>query len=137
MTASDKKFLSIMPKLTTRRVDMLLEDVIGCRWTISVLSAVARGVNRPGAIERHIDGISAKVLGDRLRRFTRAGIFERTQFPEIPPRVEYQLSSFGMKFVGLLKEVEKLQAEIDAEYGMRSAERGMRPVAANGRVVRG
>jgi DNA-binding HxlR family transcriptional regulator len=117
MTESDKKFLAIMPKLNSRRVDMLLEDVIGCRWTISVLGAVARGVRRPGALERHIEGISAKVLSDRLRHFTRAGIFERIQFAEIPPRVEYRLTDFGKKFMRLLNEVEKLQAELNGERG--------------------
>jgi len=76
MTASDKKFLAVMPKLNSSRVDRLLEDVIGCRWTISVLRAVASGVNRPGALERHIQGISAKVLSDRLKHFQRAGILE-------------------------------------------------------------
>lgn len=111
--ASEKKTLAMMPKLNSRRVDMLLEDVIGCRWTISVLRAVGRGVNRPGALERHIEGISAKVLGDRLRHFTRAGIFERIQYPEIPPRVEYHLTPFGKRFLRLLKEVEKLQAELN------------------------
>jgi len=113
MTASDKKFLAIMPKLNSRRVEMLLEDVLGCRWTISVLGAVAKGVQRPGALERHIKGISAKVLSDRLRHFTRVGVFERVQFPEIPPRVEYRLTPFGKKFVRLLDEVEKLQVELD------------------------
>jgi len=115
MPESDKKILAAMPKLNSRRVDMLLEDVIGCRWTISVLRAVAGGVHRPGALERHIKGISTKVLGDRLRHFTRAGIFERLQFPEIPPRVEYRLTGFGKKFLKLLKEVEKLQAELNGD----------------------
>jgi DNA-binding HxlR family transcriptional regulator len=112
MSASDKKFLALMPKLNSGRVEMLLEDVIGCRWTFSVLRAVASGVNRPGALERHIEGISAKVLSDRLKNFTRAGLFERISFPEIPPRVEYHLTDFGKKFLRLLKEVERLQAEI-------------------------
>jgi DNA-binding HxlR family transcriptional regulator len=115
MSDSDKKYLAAMPKLDSRRVDRLLEDVIGCRWTITVLRAVAGGVHRPGALERHIDGISTKVLGDRLRRFTRAGIFQRVQFPEIPPHVEYHLTAFGTKFLGLLKEVEKLQKELNRE----------------------
>jgi DNA-binding HxlR family transcriptional regulator len=115
MTDKDRKYLALMPKLSSRRVDMLLEDVIGCRWTISVLRAVARGVNRPGALERHIEGISPKVLSDRLRHFTRARIFERVQFPEIPPRVEYRLTDFGKKFLKLLKEAEKLQAELNRE----------------------
>jgi DNA-binding HxlR family transcriptional regulator len=113
MTASDKKFLKIMPKLDSGRVDTLLEDVIGCRWSISVLRAVGGGVHRPGALERHIAGISTKVLTDRLRQFNRAGIFERVQFPEIPPRVEYRLTGFGKKFLKLLKAAEKLQAELD------------------------
>ena len=117
MTDSDKKFLAIMPKLKSRHVEILLEEVLGCRWTISVLGAVARGIRRPGALERHIEGISAKVLSDRLRHFTRAGIFERIQFPEIPPRVEYHLTDFGRKFTRLLKEVERLQAELNAETG--------------------
>jgi DNA-binding HxlR family transcriptional regulator len=115
MTASDKKILSIMPKLNSGRVDRLLEDVIGCRWTISVLQAVNRGVNRPGALERHIEGISAKVLSDRLKHFQRAGILQRVPFPEIPPRVEYRLTPFGKKFSRLLKEVERLQKELDKE----------------------
>ena len=117
MAQSDQKILAAMPKLNSQRVAMLLEEVIGCRWTISVLAAVAKGVKRPGALERHIEGISAKVLSDRLRQFTRAGIFERVQFPEIPPRVEYRLTAFGRKFLRLLQEVEKLQAELNGETG--------------------
>src|SRR5215472_11956216 len=71
MAQSDKKILAAMPKLNSRRVPMLLEEVIGCRWTISVLGAVAGGVRRPGALERHIAGISAKVLADRLPFYSR------------------------------------------------------------------
>ena len=110
-----------MPKLRSRHVEILLEEVIGCRWTISVLGAVAKGVSRAGALERHIDGISAKVLSDRLRHFTRAGIFERVQFPEIPPHVEYRLTDFGRKFMRLLTEVEKLQAELNETKGKTAA----------------
>jgi DNA-binding HxlR family transcriptional regulator len=62
-----------------------------------------------------VAGISTKVLSDRLRQFQRAGIFERVQFPEIPPRVEYRLTGFGKKFLKLLKEAEKLQEELNRE----------------------
>jgi hypothetical protein len=50
ISANDKKILAAMPKLAARRVETLLEDVIGCRWTVSVLRAVASGVRRPGAL---------------------------------------------------------------------------------------
>jgi DNA-binding HxlR family transcriptional regulator len=121
MKDSERKLLSIMPKLNSRRVDMLLEDVIGCRWTITVLRAVAGGVTRPGALQRHLEGISAKILSDRLRRFTRVGLFRRVVFPEIPPRVEYQLTPFGKKFLRLIKEVEKLQAELSESKEVEAA----------------
>ncbi len=52
---------------------------------------------------------------DQLRAFTRAGIFERGQFPKIPPGVEYRLTDFWKKFLTLLKAVEKLQRELIAE----------------------
>jgi DNA-binding HxlR family transcriptional regulator len=129
MTDSDKKILAIMPKLNPKRVDVLLEDVIGCRWTISVLRAVGSGVTRPGAIERHIEGISPKVLSDRLRNFTRAGIFERVQFPEIPPRVEYRFTAFGKKFLRLLKAVEQLQEELDGDNDAKAPATKSRPRA--------
>jgi len=124
MAQNDKKILAKMPKLASRQVATLLEEIIGCRWTISVLGAVAKGVNRPGALERYIDGISAKVLTDRLRHFTRAGIFERVQFPEIPPRVEYRLTDFGKKFMRLVREVERLQAELSGENANGSSTQG-------------
>ena len=119
MTAKEMRILAAMPKLGSRRVDVLLEDVIGCRWSLSVLRAVASGVHRPGALEHHVRGISAKVLADRLKTFTRAGIFERIAHAEIPPRVEYRLTEFGRKFLGLTREVERLQAELDAAAGRR------------------
>jgi DNA-binding HxlR family transcriptional regulator len=117
LIVNDEEFLKIMPRLDFRRVDALVEDVLGCRWSISVLRAVKDGVRRPGELERHIEGISTKVLGDRLKAFTRAGVFEREIFPEVPPRVEYRLSRFGGKFVRLIQYVEELQAELDAEAG--------------------
>ena len=131
ISARDKKILAAMPKLAARRVDVLVEDVLGCRWTVSVLRAVAGGIRRPGALERHINGISTKVLNDRLRAFTRVGIFERVQFPEIPPRVEYRVTDFGKKFLKLLKEIEKLQRELVAgpdvnnETGRRTGRTGL------------
>lgn len=115
---NDLKFLAILPKLNSGRVEVLLEEIIGCRWSMSVLRVVASGVHRLGALERKIKGISAKVLNDRLQRFKDAGIFERVQFPEIPPRVEYHLTTFGKNFTKLLKEVEHLQAILDKETNM-------------------
>ncbi len=94
---------------------MLIEDVLGCRWTVSVLRTVSKGINRPGAMEREIKGISPKILSDRLRRFTNAGLFLRKVFPEVPLRVEYYLTPVGKKFMVVLEAIEKLQCELDRD----------------------
>ena len=64
---------------------------------------------------RNLEGLSTKVLNDCLRKNVDFGILERIAYPEIPPRVEYVVTSFGNKFIRILDELEKLQEEIEAE----------------------
>ncbi len=92
-------------------VSRMIEDVVGCKWSMAVLGAVRRGVRRPGAIERELPGLTAKVLNERLRKLVRFGILARTAFPEVPPRVEYHLTPFGGRFARLLDLVDELQHE--------------------------
>ncbi len=92
----------------------MVEDIVGCKWSLAVIDLVRRGVCRPGAMEHAIDGLSAKVLNERLRKLQRYGILEKASYPEIPPRVEYSLTPFGMKFSGLLDQVRQLDAELRA-----------------------
>jgi DNA-binding HxlR family transcriptional regulator len=92
-----------------------LEDMIGCKWSLSVLAAVRGGVHRPVALEQAIPGISKKVLNERLRKLMRYGLVERRAFAEIPPRVEYRLTAFGRKFARIVDSVERLQRELGGE----------------------
>jgi len=92
----------------------MVEDIVGCKWSLAVIDLVRRGVCRPGAMEHAIDGLSAKVLNERLRKLQRYGILAKASYPEIPPRVEYSLTPFGMKFTGLLDQVRRLDAELRA-----------------------
>ena len=85
-----------------------LEDVIGCKWSVSVLLAIEAGINRPGMLERHIDGISAKVLSERLRKLTVYGLLEKHSFAEIPPRTEYTLTDLGKKQVSMIQQIHEL-----------------------------
>ena len=87
-----------------------LEDVIGCKWSVSVLLAIEAGINRPGMLERHIDGISAKVLSERLRKLTVYGLLEKHSFAEIPPRTEYTLTVLGKKLVSIIQQIHELDA---------------------------
>jgi DNA-binding HxlR family transcriptional regulator len=86
----------------------MVEDIIGCKWSLTVLGLVADGVHRPGAMQRRVPGLTAKVLNERLRKLLRFGIIERQVFAEVPPRVEYRLTTFGRRFDGVLREIALL-----------------------------
>lgn len=88
----------------------MLEDVLGCKWSLHVLQLVRSGVCRPGAMARAVPGLSAKVLNERLVKLVRYGVLERKVFAEVPPRVEYRLTAYGERFVGLLDQVAALDA---------------------------
>lgn len=90
----------------------MVEDIIGCKWSLTVLDLVHRGVNRPGAMVHAVDGLTTKVLNERLRKLTRFGIVEKIVYAEVPPHVEYTLTPFGRKFIGVLASIERLQREI-------------------------
>jgi DNA-binding HxlR family transcriptional regulator len=95
-------------------VSRMVEDIVGCKWSLAVLARVRGGTRRPGALEHSIPGITAKVLNERLRKLARYGIVARTQYAEIPPRVEYALTPFGERFAAILDGVARLQRDIDA-----------------------
>ncbi len=89
-----------------------LEQVIGCKWSVSVLQEIREGTCRPGALERAIDGISTKVLSERLRKLTQYGLLEKQSFPEIPPRTEYRLTEAGKRLTDIIEQIQNLDQEI-------------------------
>lgn len=95
----------------------MVEDVLGCKWSMHVLLLVESGIRRPGAMERAVEGLTAKVLNERLTKLTRYGILRRTSYPEVPPRVEYDLTDFGQRFSTIIAGIRQLQATIDEGGG--------------------
>lgn len=89
-----------------------LEDVVGCKWSVSVLQAVGSGIARPGALERHIAGISTKVLSERLRKLTRYGLLDKRVYAEVPPRTEYALTAAGRQLVAIIRQIKDLDDEL-------------------------
>lgn len=95
-------------------VAAMVENIVGCKWSVRILQLCAQGHNRPSAILRACPGLSTKVMNERLRKMIRFGIVHRTVFGEKPPiEVEYRLSRFGLRFMGILDEVRRLQEEVD------------------------
>ncbi|HEX7013144.1 MAG TPA: helix-turn-helix domain-containing protein [Steroidobacteraceae bacterium] len=92
-------------------VSHMVEQIVGCKWSLTVLSLITSGVHRPSAMQRQVEGLTAKVLNERLRKLERFGIIERRVFAEIPPRVEYRLTPFGRRFNGVLEQIAALEHE--------------------------
>jgi DNA-binding HxlR family transcriptional regulator len=92
-------------------VSHMVEEVVGCKWSITVLSLITSGVSRPGAMQRRVRGLTAKVLNERLKKLLRFGIIERQIYAEVPPRVEYRLTTFGKRFNSVIADIAALEEE--------------------------
>jgi len=66
------------------------------RWKMVVIFHLFdRGTMRFSELERAIPGASQKMLIQQLRGLERDGIVARTVYPQVPPRVEYELTAWG------------------------------------------
>lgn len=95
-------------------VAAMVESIVGCKWSVRLLELIAEGENRPSALLRACEGLSAKVLNERLVKMRRFGIVERRAKGQRPPlEVRYELTPFGCRFAGVLDEVRRLQRAVD------------------------
>ncbi|MFJ2645549.1 winged helix-turn-helix transcriptional regulator [Streptomyces sp. NPDC087420] len=69
-------------------------DVLGERWSLLAIREMGYGVHRFGRIAGYT-GASRDILADRLRKLEAAGVIERRQYSEHPPRYEYHLTEAG------------------------------------------
>lgn len=44
----------------------MADDILGCKWSLMVLQLVRQGICRPGQMERSVEGLTTKVLNERL-----------------------------------------------------------------------
>jgi DNA-binding HxlR family transcriptional regulator len=95
-------------------VHEMVESIIGCKWSLHVLSQVRSGANRPGKMVQSTPGLTTKVLNERLAKMVRFGILVKVSHAEVPPRVEYHFTPFGLQFSKLLDEVDSLQRMLGA-----------------------
>ena len=81
---------------------------VGDKWSILLVVMLARSPRhraRFSELQRLVDGISQRMLTTTLRHLERDGFLKREIFPEVPPRVEYELTALGLS---LLKPMEHL-----------------------------
>jgi DNA-binding HxlR family transcriptional regulator len=94
--------------------------VIGGRWKVLILYQLFQGVKRFSELQRAIKGVTQKMLTQQLRELERDGIVQRTVYPQVPPKVEYQLTPLGRTLAPVVEEMCK--------WGLRQSQ----GAAANG-----
>ena len=73
--------------------------LLGDKWSLLIVHILAEGTFRFGELQRIVVGISQRMLTLTLRNLERDGLVSRTIYPEVPPRVEYQLTALGRTLV--------------------------------------
>jgi DNA-binding HxlR family transcriptional regulator len=75
---------------------------VGDKWSLLVIAMLERMPgqrSRFSALKRSIPGISQRMLTATLRNLERDGLLTREVYPEVPPRVEYELTALGKAFM--------------------------------------
>jgi len=92
-----------MAKTTTRKNDKKSVScpvettiaAVGGRWKVLVIHHLLDGSQRFGELTRLLGGVSARTLTRQLRELEESGIIDRHVHQQIPPKVEYSLTSLG------------------------------------------
>ncbi|HYT35049.1 MAG TPA: helix-turn-helix domain-containing protein [Ktedonobacteraceae bacterium] len=100
-----------MALIKTNRIDVTVcpiartAEIISGKWTLLIIRDLASGVKRFNQLERSLRGISPKTLSERLRSLEEEGIIIRQTFAEVPPRVEYSLTTRGQDLCDVIESM--------------------------------
>jgi DNA-binding HxlR family transcriptional regulator len=86
-------------------------EVVCAKWTILVIRDLAEGRSRFCELERSLAGISPRTLSLRLRALEEERIVVRRTYPEVPPRVEYELTDKGRALLPLIEDMRRYGRE--------------------------
>jgi DNA-binding HxlR family transcriptional regulator len=82
-------------------------EIVCGKWTLLIIRDLSEGRSRFCELERSLGGISPRTLSLRLRALEEEGILARQTFPEVPPRVEYQLTEKGRALVPIIDSMRR------------------------------
>lgn len=94
-------------------------QLIGNKWKLLIIQKLLVRPWRFNELHKNLEGISQKVLTDSLRQMEADGIITRTVYPEVPPRVEYALSSLGESMRPILDCMQNWGIQYKAEIAQK------------------
>ncbi|AIC15545.1 transcriptional regulator, HxlR family [Nitrososphaera viennensis EN76] len=90
-----------LPELKSCPIETTFK-IIGKRWTVLIIRELLRGTTQFNRFLENIEGITPKVLTERLRELQSHGIVRRRIVSDSPIRVEYGLTDLGKEFEPVL-----------------------------------
>jgi len=78
-------------------------EIIGSKWTALILRDLTNGPKRFSELEKSVGSINPRTLSQRLDELERHAIVTKTSYAEVPPRIEYALTSKGEDLVPVLR----------------------------------
>lgn len=93
-----------------------LLDRVGDKWSMLLILALAQAPqsrSRFSQLLKNVEGISQRMLTSTLRHLERDGFIKRYFYPEIPPRVEYELTPLGRDILSIL---QKLKSWVESNW---------------------
>jgi DNA-binding HxlR family transcriptional regulator len=98
-----------------------LLEVLARPWTMYILWVLStNGPTRFGALRRQVEGISSRVLTERLRHLEQRGFIYRKYQPTIPPAVTYGITQRMQDIGPVLGELNRLAQSWQQEDGART-----------------
>ena len=82
-------------------------ELIGGKWKGIILYHLLDGKLRFSELKRQIPCVTQRMLTKQLRELEADGLVDRTIHPEVPPRVEYELTKEGMTLKPILNSLKK------------------------------
>jgi DNA-binding HxlR family transcriptional regulator len=80
-------------------------NVISGKWKLKILNKLRDGAKRYSEINRGVAGLTEKMLSQQLRELEEDQIVARTVYPEVPPRVEYNLTERGLAMTDIFQSL--------------------------------
>ena len=80
-------------------------DIIGGKWKAILVFHILDGTKRFNELRRLLPGLTQRMLTTQLRELEADGVIDRKVYPQVPPKVEYSITSFGLTLSPVLREL--------------------------------
>lgn len=87
-------------------------DILEHKWVTLIIRDLLGGKKRYSELQKSLQGISAKVLSERLQQLESNGVISRTVYPTVPPSTEYALTALGQKLESVIRAMQEFGSQL-------------------------